>query len=60
MINGHAVVAWPVAYGLSGIHTFVVNHAGVVYQADLGEDTATAVQAIERFNPGDDWQLVAD
>jgi hypothetical protein len=60
MINGHAVVAWPAAYGLSGIHTFVVNHAGVIYQADLGDDTAAAVEAIDRFNPGDDWQLVAD
>jgi hypothetical protein len=60
MINGHALVAWPAVYGLSGIHTFLVNHSGVIYEADLGEDTAEKVGAIDTFNPGDDWDVVPD
>src|SRR5262249_15766204 len=32
MIGGHALLAWPATYGNSGVMTFVVNHAGVVYE----------------------------
>lgn len=60
MIAGFAVVAWPTDYGVSGVNTFVVNRSGVVYEADLGEDTAAIASAITTFNPGDDWRVVAD
>ena len=39
MIAGFGLVAWPVKYGETGVHTFVVNRNGIVYQADLGEGT---------------------
>ena len=42
MIGGFAMVAWPVSYGNSGVMTFLVNHQGVVFEKDLGPDTATA------------------
>jgi hypothetical protein len=35
-IGGFAVVAYPARYGNSGIMTFIVNHDGKIYQADLG------------------------
>ena len=33
---------------------------GVVYQIDLGPETANIVKYIDRFNPGDDWQVVPE
>ena len=58
MIGGFAAVAWPAKYGSSGIMTFIVNHDGVVYQKDLGADTANAAAAIRRFDPGPGWTPV--
>ena len=60
MTQGFALVAWPADYGASGVQTFIVNQDGVVYQKDLGEDTATAVQAIETFDPDASWTAVTD
>ena len=40
MIAGHAMVAWPAAYGDSGVETFICGENGVVYQKDLGPNTA--------------------
>jgi hypothetical protein len=56
MIGGFALVAWPASYGNSGVMTFLVNHEGVVYEKDLGPDTATAVKKITRFNPDKGWK----
>ena len=56
MIGGFAMVAWPVSYANSGVMTFLVNHQGVVFEKDLGPDTATAVQKITRFNPDKGWK----
>ncbi|MDQ1333646.1 MAG: hypothetical protein QG552_596 [Thermodesulfobacteriota bacterium] len=56
MLGGFALVAYPAQYGASGIMTFVVNHDGMVYQKDLGEDTTKAAQAMNRFNPDSTWQ----
>jgi len=39
MIGGFALIAYPAEYGNSGVMTFVVNHAGTVYQKDLGDLT---------------------
>lgn len=56
MIGGFALVAWPASYGNSGVMTFIVNHDGVVYEKDLGPDTASAVKKITRFNPDKTWK----
>jgi hypothetical protein len=56
MIGGFALVAWPASYGNSGVMTFIVNHSGVVYEKDLGPDTAAAVQKITTFNPDKSWK----
>jgi hypothetical protein len=56
MIGGHALVAWPASYDNSGVMTFLINHDGVVYEKDLGPQTATAVQKIVRFNPDKTWK----
>jgi len=60
LTQGFALLTWPASYGNSGIMTFQVNQRGLVYQKDLGEDTATEAAAIDRYNPGEGWQVVVD
>jgi hypothetical protein len=58
MIGGFALVAYPAKYASSGVMTFIVNHDGVVYQKDLGRNTAKAAQAMKLFNPDSTWKKV--
>lgn len=58
MILGFALVAYPAQYGASGIMTFMVNHNGIVYQKDLGENTAGIAAAMNVFNPDPSWKKV--
>lgn len=60
MIAGFGLVAWPVRYGVSGVKTFVVNRNGIVYEADLGEETEKTAADIRTFNPGDAWAIAED
>ncbi|QDL94433.1 DUF2950 domain-containing protein (plasmid) [Paroceanicella profunda] len=60
MIAGYAILAWPAHYGESGVHSFVANQQGVLYEADLGPETDRIVPWIERFNPGEAWELVPE
>jgi Protein of unknown function (DUF2950) len=60
MIGGFALVAWPVKYGETGVKTFMVNHQGIVYQADLGADTEKPATGIKHFNPDDHWEVTGD
>ncbi|HEU5295195.1 MAG TPA: DUF2950 domain-containing protein [Burkholderiaceae bacterium] len=55
MRAGFALVAWPVRYGDTGVMTFMVSHAGVVYEKDLGPNTDATARAMTRFNPGESW-----
>ncbi len=55
MIGGFAAIAWPVQYGVTGIMTFIVGYNGIVYQRDLGPQTAQRAAAITAFNPDKDW-----
>jgi hypothetical protein len=58
MIGGFALVAWPAEYGNSGVTTFLVNHAGTVYQKDLGDNTATLARRMTSFDPDRTWKKV--
>lgn len=60
MIGGFGLIAYPAEYGNSGIMTFMVNHDGVVFQKDLGPDTANLVEDIDEFNPDDTWTEVSE
>jgi hypothetical protein len=55
MIGGFALVAYPAKYGNSGIMTFIVNQDGVVYQKNLGKDTAKLARGMQSFNPDKTW-----
>ncbi|WP_431299243.1 DUF2950 family protein [Tabrizicola sp. BL-A-41-H6] len=60
MVAGHALLAVPAEYGVSAVKTFLVNEAGMVWEADLGEstlDTAYDIQALDP-DPAKGWTLV--
>ena len=38
----------------------LVNHDGVVFQKDLGEDTAAAAAAMTSFDPDASWVAVTE
>ena len=58
MIGGFALLAWPAQYRVSGVMTFQVSHDGVVFQKDLGPDTAKLAAKIDRYDPGKGWTAV--
>lgn len=60
MVAGFALVAWPANYGDTGVMSFIVNQDGVIYQRDLGKDSADAVKRIKKFDPDSDWEAVDD
>jgi len=60
MIGGFAAIAWPANYGVTGIQTFLVNSDGVVYQKDLGPETAKLAAEIKTYNPDKTWVITED
>jgi hypothetical protein len=59
MTEGFALIAWPATYGESGIQSFLVNHVGLVYEQDLGEDTGELAVQVKSFDPDGSWHLVS-
>lgn len=55
MTGGFGLLAWPAEYGRSGVMSFMVAKDGMVYQADLGQNTPQAAAAIDAFNPDAKW-----
>jgi Protein of unknown function (DUF2950) len=60
MIGGFALVAAPAEYLVTGVHTFIVSHDGIVYEKDLGERTLEEFRKMERYNPDSTWKAVPD
>jgi len=58
MIGGFALVAWPAQYGVTGVHTFIVNQDNTVYEKDLGPQTSTVAPALVRYDPDSSWTPV--
>jgi len=56
MIGGYALVAYPARWGASGVMTFICNHDGVVYQANLGAKSAEIASKMKQYNPDSIWQ----
>ena len=55
MIGGFAVIAYPARYGASGIMSFIVNHEGVVFEKNLGRNSAVTAAGLTSFNPDATW-----
>ena len=58
LIGGFGLVAWPAEYGVTGIHTFIVNQDGVVYEKDIAPVAGKAPLPITRFDPDHSWRQV--
>jgi hypothetical protein len=56
MIKGFAFVAYPAAYRDSGVMTFIVNQDGIVYEKDLGKNTASIAKDLKGYNPDSTWR----
>jgi len=58
LVGGFGLVAWPAEYGATGIHTFMVNQDGVVYQKDIAPAPGKPPLLITRFDPDHSWEPV--
>jgi hypothetical protein len=58
MMGGFALVAWPSEYGATGIHTFLVNQEGIVYEKDLGKPVSNFTPPVRIFAPDKSWSRV--
>jgi len=56
LLGGFAVLAYPARYGISGVVSFMVNQDGVVYQKDLGQNTAALAAEMTEFDPDPGWR----
>jgi hypothetical protein len=59
MSGGFAMLAWPAEYGVTGVMSFQVDELGIVFQRDLGPDTAEAVAQIRAYDP-EGWYPTRD
>jgi hypothetical protein len=59
MTRGFAMIAWPSDYRSTGVMTFIVDRSGIVYERDLGPNTAKTAAEIRAYNPDDTWRPVA-
>jgi hypothetical protein len=55
MTGGFAFVAYPAEYRNSGVMTFLVDQSGIVYQKDLGANTADIAKQMTAYNPDKTW-----
>jgi hypothetical protein len=58
MVAGHALVAYPARWGVSGVMTFIVNQRGRVYEKNLGPKTVEIAHKLKGYNPDLTWKLV--
>ena len=56
LLGGFAVIAFPAQYGISGVVSFMVNQDGLVYQRDLGPNTAALATEMTEFDPDPSWR----
>ena len=60
MTGGFAFIAYPAAYGNSGVMTFIINQDGVLLQKDLGNTTVQTATAMTKFDPDTSWSTVEE
>jgi len=60
MTGGFAFVAYPAEYRSSGVKTFIAGPDGVVYEKDLGPDTAKITSGITQYDPDSSWHMAEE
>ncbi len=58
LIGGVALIAYPAKYRNSGVKTFVCSMSELVYEKDLGPDTAANAKRIKSYDPDETWTKV--
>jgi hypothetical protein len=58
MIGGFGLVAWPARYGVTGVHTFIVNQDGIIYEKDLGTPATSLSTTVVSYDPDKSWTRV--
>lgn len=56
LTGGFALIAYPARYGDSGIMTFIVNQEGIVFEKNLGPQTARLSRQITEYDPDPSWR----
>lgn len=59
MSGGFALIAFPAKYADSGIKSFLVNQNGIVFEKDLGPDTARIARQMTAYDPDQTWKIPA-
>lgn len=57
--DGLNYIAYPAEYRVTGVMTFVVTPTNVVYEGDLGLNTASVAPSITNWKPASGWRVVA-
>ena len=57
LTGGFAFVAYPAEYGSSGVKTFIAGPDGVVYEKDLGRETAKVAASMTQYDPDPGWHI---
>ena len=58
LIGGVALIAYPAKYRNSGVKTFICSMNSLVYQKDLGPNTARLAKKIKAYDPDETWTKV--
>ena len=54
--HGCGALAYPAEYGATGVMTFMVDQSGIVFEKDLGPDTAQKVRSITAYAADSTWK----
>jgi len=57
--SGTVALAYPTEYGMTGIMTFAATPAGVIYEKDLGPNTASIAPAMTVYKRNRSWHLTS-
>jgi hypothetical protein len=60
MTGGFAFLAYPEKYDDTGVATLIINQNGIVYEKNLGKDSAELAKAMTEFNPDKTWKPVPE
>jgi Protein of unknown function (DUF2950) len=56
MTRGFALIAYPARFGDSGVMTFIVDQNGIVFEKNLGPETARLSRQITDYDPDPSWR----
>lgn len=57
MPGGFAFIAYPAEYRSSGVQTFIAGPNGVVYEKNLGPETAKIASSMTQYDPDKSWRV---